>query len=56
MLTQRFKANDYRTADLKRFLNFYNTVKSHKDINNLILFEKLEAYLLRIQCKQLTEI
>ena len=44
MLTQRFKANDYRTADLKRFLNFNNTVKLHEGIDNLILFEKLEAY------------
>ena len=39
-----FKNSEYRKKELIRFVNFYNTVKQHKVINNLTPHEKLIEY------------
>ena len=40
----KFTSYEHKRAKLRSFLNFNNTVKLHEGIDNLILFEKLEAY------------
>ena len=49
-----FNSTEDRRTQLRRFLNFYNTVKPHKGIDNLTRYEKLEIYL--NNCKQPDEI
>lgn len=39
-----FNSEQQRRTELRRFLNFYNTVKPHKGIDNLTPYEKLEIY------------
>jgi len=39
-----FKSRSHRKQELIRFVNYYNTVKSHKGINNLTPMEKLINY------------
>ena len=39
-----FKSSQHRKTELKRFINYYNTVKPHKGIDNLTPLEKLELY------------
>lgn len=39
-----FKDSDHRRLELNRFINFYNTVKPHKGINNRTPYEVLTAY------------
>jgi len=39
-----FASEEQRRTELRRFLNFYNTVKPHKGIDNLTPYEKLERY------------
>jgi transposase InsO family protein len=39
----RFYSSEYKT-ELKRFLNYYNSFRSHKGINGLIPEEKLIEY------------
>jgi len=39
-----FKNTEHRKKELIRFINFYNTVKPHKGINNLTPHEKLIEY------------
>jgi len=39
-----FKNRDHRKLELIRFVNYYNTVKAHKGINNLTPLEKLIEY------------
>lgn len=39
-----FKNREHRKKELIRFVNFYNTVKTHKGINNLTPMEKLISY------------
>lgn len=39
-----FTSAEDRRTQLRRFLNFYNTVKPHKGIDNLTPYEKLEIY------------
>jgi transposase InsO family protein len=39
-----FTSEEQRRTELRRFLNFYNTVKPHKGIDNLTPYEKLEIY------------
>ncbi len=50
-----FTSHEHRRTELRRFLNFYNTVKPHKGIDNLTPFEKLELYFNQ-ECKQPDEI
>ena len=40
----QFKNRDHRLKELKRFVNWYNTVKPHKGINGLTPKEKLLEY------------
>ena len=40
----RFKSRVHRKQELIRFVNYYNTVKPHKGINNLTPLEKLISY------------
>ena len=40
----RFKSRVHRKQELIRFINYYNTVKPHKGINNLTPMEKLINY------------
>ena len=40
----RFKSRAHRKQELIRFVNFYNTVKPHKGLNNLTPMEKLIEY------------
>lgn len=40
----RFKSKAHRQQELIRFVNYYNTVKPHKGINNLTPMEKLINY------------
>jgi len=40
----RFASRAHRKQELIRFVNFYNTVKPHKGINNLTPMEKLISY------------
>ena len=49
-----FTSHEQRRQELRRFLNFYNTVKPHKGIDNLTPFEKLDLYF--NQCKQPVQI
>lgn len=51
---EHFSSAEERRTQLRRFLNFYNTVKPHKGIDNLTPYEKLEIYF--NNCKQLDEI
>lgn len=39
-----FRDSTHREQELKRFVNFYNTVKPHAGLKGLTLFEVLEAY------------
>ena len=39
-----FNSTEDRRTQLRRFLDFYNTVKPHKGIDNLTPYEKLEIY------------
>ena len=39
-----FPDNAQRRLELKRFINFYNTVKPHKSLNNATPYETLETY------------
>lgn len=39
-----FKSSAHRKQELIRFVNYYNTVKPHKGINNLTPMEKLIVY------------
>lgn len=41
---EEFENSVDRKKKLKRFLNYYNTVKSHKGINGLTPYEILENY------------
>jgi transposase InsO family protein len=49
-----FNSAEDRRTQLRRFLNFYNTVKPHKGIDNLTPYEKVEIYF--NNCKQPNEI
>ena len=40
----RFKSAAHRKQELIRFVNYYNTVKPHKGINNMTPMEKLISY------------
>lgn len=40
----KFTSYEHRRTELRRFLNYYNTVKPHKGIDNMTPFEKLEVY------------
>lgn len=40
----RFKSSTHRKQELIRFVNYYNTVKPHKGINNMTPMEKLISY------------
>lgn len=40
----RFKSSVHRKQELIRFVNYYNTVKPHKGIENMTPFEKLIQY------------
>jgi len=40
----RFKSKVHRKQELIRFVNYYNTVKPHKGINNMTPMEKLISY------------
>ena len=44
-----FKDRDNRNRDLKRFINFYNTVRPHSSIGNATPLEKLENYFFKQQ-------
>lgn len=39
-----FKSREHRKKELIRFINYYNTVKPHKGIDNMTPYEKLEEY------------
>lgn len=39
-------------SQLSRFINFYNTVKPHKGLNNATPYEILNAYFNQSLCKQ----
>jgi len=47
-----FKDNADRHIQLVRFINFYNTVKPHKGLNNATPYEILTAYFSQPLCKQ----
>jgi transposase InsO family protein len=40
----RFKSSAHRQTELKRFVNYYNTVKPHRSIANMTPLEKLIDY------------
>jgi len=40
----KFLSSEHRKTELRRFVNFYNTVKPHKGINGLTPLEKLIEY------------
>lgn len=42
--SKQFKDRDDRKVELNRFINYYNTVKPHKGINNKTPYELLEDY------------
>ncbi|TXI29210.1 MAG: integrase [Nitrosomonas oligotropha] len=48
-----FKDSADRHIQLLRFINFYNTVKPHKSLNNATPYEILFAYFNQPLCKQL---
>ena len=39
-----FDSEEQRRTELRRFLNFYNTVRPHKGIDNLTPYEKPKVY------------
>jgi transposase InsO family protein len=39
-----FKSSAHRQTELKRFINYYNTVKPHRSIANMTPLEKLLDY------------
>jgi transposase InsO family protein len=39
-----FQSSEHRKAELRRFVNFYNTVRPHKGIDGMTPEEKLFAY------------
>jgi len=41
---ESFSSSEDRKQKLKRFINYYNTVKPHKGIKGLTPYEKLESY------------
>jgi transposase InsO family protein len=47
-----FKDSADRRLQLIRFINFYNTVKPHKSLNNATPYEILTAYFNQPLCKQ----
>lgn len=47
-----FKDPLHRQTELNRFINFYNTVKPHKGLNNSTPYEILESYFDQQNCKQ----
>jgi len=47
-----FKDSADRRIRLLRFINFYNTVKPHKGLNNATPYEILTAYFSQPLCKQ----
>ena len=47
-----FKDSADRRIQLLRFINFYNTVKPHKSLNNATPYEILIAYFNQPLCKQ----
>ncbi len=47
-----FKDSADRRIQLARFINFYNTVKPHKGLNNATPYEILNAYFNQPLCKQ----
>ncbi|MBM3413240.1 MAG: transposase [Bacteroidetes bacterium] len=47
-----FKDNFDRQLQLNRFINFYNTVKPHKALNNSTPYEILYQYFNQPLCKQ----
>jgi transposase InsO family protein len=47
-----FKDSVDRRLQLIRFINFYNTVKPHKSLNNATPYEILTAYFNQPLCKQ----
>lgn len=47
-----FKDSAHRHIELARFINFYNTVKPHKALNNMTPYETLQAYFYQPLCKQ----
>ena len=47
-----FKDRTNRRIQLFRFVNFYNTVKPHKGLNNDTLYEILNTYFNQPLCKQ----
>jgi Integrase core domain len=49
---QVFKDGQHRHIELMRFINFYNTVKPHKGLNNATPYEILTAYFNQPICKQ----
>lgn len=55
---QEFSSREERNISLCRFVNFYNTVKPHKGIDNLTPYEKLLAYFFpsSSECKERGEI
>jgi transposase InsO family protein len=44
-----FKDRESRQRDIKRFINFYNTVRPHSGIGNVTPLEKLEDYFFKQQ-------
>lgn len=48
----QFKDPLHRQIELNRFINFYNTVKPHKSLNNLTPYEILQNYFYQTNCKQ----
>ena len=41
---QSFDSSEHRQKELCRFVNFYNTVKPHRNLNGDTPFEVLQAY------------
>ena len=48
----QFKDPLHRQIELNRFINFYNTVKPHKSLNNSTPYEILQTYFYQSNCKQ----
>lgn len=46
-----FPDREERNRSMMRFVNFYNTVKPHKGIDNLTPYEKLIEYFYRFPSK-----
>ena len=47
----QFSDSMHRQLELNRFINFYNTVKPHKSLNNLTPYETLQTYFNQTSCK-----